>query len=114
MKSILLILLFVLFGFSREYFITEYEYGKMLYDNPRGIGCSNCHGSKGEGKIIAEYYSKGKKKVLKTDAIWAMSLDEFKKALHKDNGIAMPRYHLTDGEINALYYYLSQERKREK
>lgn len=114
MKKILLFFLFISFGFCREYFITEYEYGKMLYDNPRGIGCSNCHGSRGEGRVIAEYYSKGKKKVLMTDAIWAMSLNDFKKALRKDNGLVMPRYYLTDGEMNALYYYLSEERKREK
>lgn len=31
-------------------FITKYEYGKMLFNNPRGIGCNNCHGDDARGK----------------------------------------------------------------
>ena len=41
-------------------FITDYEYGRELYKNPRGIGCNECHGEKAEGMIIARYKSKGK------------------------------------------------------
>lgn len=36
-------------------FITNYEYGKMLYNNPRGIGCNNCHGDDARGKKIVEF-----------------------------------------------------------
>jgi len=113
MQKILFLILLSLFTCANESFITEYEYGKMLYNNPRGIGCDKCHGSRGEGMVISEYYKEKKKKLLKTNAIWALSLNDFKKALRKDNGLVMPRYYLTDGEINALYYYLSEERKRE-
>ena len=38
-----------------ESFITDVEYGKMLYQNPRGIGCDKCHGKKGGGLLIASY-----------------------------------------------------------
>lgn len=36
-------------------FITKYEYGKMLYNNPRGIGCNNCHGDDARGKKLVEF-----------------------------------------------------------
>lgn len=36
-------------------FITKYEYGKMLFNNPRGIGCSNCHGEDARGRKIVEF-----------------------------------------------------------
>ena len=112
MKGILLFgLLFIsLFG---DDFITEYEYGQLLYSNPRGIGCDKCHGDRGQGMIIASYYENKKKKVLSTNPIWAMAYTDFKKALKSENGI-MPKYFLTDGEIKALYHYLSEERKREE
>ena len=42
-------------------FITKNEYAKMLYQNPRGIGCDKCHGSGGEGSVIAKYKKKIKK-----------------------------------------------------
>ena len=36
-----------------ESFISDYEYGQMLFKNPRGIGCNKCHGENGEGSLIA-------------------------------------------------------------
>ena len=36
-------------------FITKYEYGKMLYANPRGISCIKCHGKDAKGKKIATF-----------------------------------------------------------
>ena len=36
-------------------FITKYEYGKMLFNNPRGIGCNKCHGDDAKGKKIVEF-----------------------------------------------------------
>ena len=34
-----------LLAFSKD-FITDIEYGKMLYKNPRGVGCNKCHAKK--------------------------------------------------------------------
>ena len=36
-------------------FITKYEYGKMLYNNPRGIGCNSCHGNDARGKKMVDF-----------------------------------------------------------
>ena len=36
-------------------FITKYEYGKMLFNNPRGIGCSKCHGDDARGRRIVDF-----------------------------------------------------------
>ena len=36
-------------------FITKYEYGKMLFNNPRGIGCNRCHGDDARGRKIVEF-----------------------------------------------------------
>lgn len=114
MKTAVLLGLLLFIGVADDSFITEYEYGKMLYNNPRGIGCDKCHGERGQGVIIANYYDGKKKKTLETKAIWAVSLKELTRALRVQDHRVMPKYYLTNGEINALYFYLSQERKREK
>jgi len=36
-------------------FKTQYEYGKMLLDNPRGISCSKCHANDAKGKVISTF-----------------------------------------------------------
>jgi hypothetical protein len=36
-------------------FITKYEYGKMLYNNPRGIGCNSCHGNDARGRKMVDF-----------------------------------------------------------
>ena len=48
MKIWLILGLFCGAAFASD-FITKNEYAKMLYQNPRGIGCDKCHGSGGEG-----------------------------------------------------------------
>jgi argininosuccinate synthase len=60
-----------------ESFISNLEYGQMLYKNPRGIGCIKCHGDNGKGKLIATYrirfelgYSYFGKNKIKTIAPW--------------------------------------------
>ncbi len=53
MRSVFLILLFCVTIFGAD-FITKTEYAKMLYLNPRGIGCDKCHGAKGEGSLISK------------------------------------------------------------
>ena len=91
-----------------ESFITAQEYGKHLYENPRGIGCIKCHGKKGEGSIIAKYEHQGEKKVLKTDEIISISYEDFLKAMKKPKSV-MPKYFLTQEEYQALYAYIQGE-----
>ena len=87
-------------------FITQYEYGQMLYKNPRGIGCVHCHGRHGKGGYIATYKEDGKKIVLRGPDIRHVDLKSLKKALEKRYRI-MPTYFLTDKEIAALHTYLA-------
>jgi len=117
----------MLFAKNSDWFITNYEYGKMLYNNPRGISCAKCHGKKGEGKIITYYISSDKeKKVIKTVPFKKLDFEWFKKVLfHKlkikkilhenpDSPLRhvriMPKYdYLTDDEIKAILLYLKKE-----
>ncbi len=90
-------------------FITQYEYGQMLYRNPRGIGCHHCHGKEGQGTVIAVYEEGGKKVVLRGPDIRKVTPTELKSALEK-RYLIMPTYFLTDGEIQALYAYITQKK----
>jgi hypothetical protein len=94
-------------------FLTQYEYGLMLYKNPRGIGCHHCHGIKGEGKIIAKYKHKGKNQELKAPKISDISYDDFINSF-KIRDSVMPKYHLTKKELQTIYLYLNYEEKKEK
>jgi hypothetical protein len=61
----LLVFVPLLLGASED-FISHYEYGQMLYNNPRGVSCSECHGENGEGRTIVSYKDvDGEKKVIK-------------------------------------------------
>ena len=98
-------MLLPMFLFASSSFITPLEYASQLYKNPRGIGCQFCHGNNGEGKLIANYMHKNKKKSFRGPEIDKMNFGEFYKALNsRKNG--MPRYYLTQKEIEALYLYL--------
>ena len=110
MKVFVCILL-LLISLRAEDFITKMEYAKMLYSNPRGIGCILCHGSRGEGSVIAKYKYKGKQKELIAPAINELSKDKFFKAL-QDTDSVMPKYFLTNSEIEALYFYVTSEVNR--
>jgi hypothetical protein len=102
-------ILFLAFAFSHaESFITKEEYAAGLYHNPRGVGCHLCHGESGEGKLIARYKDKGEKKVFAGTAIQKLSFKEFYNQMN-NRIIGMPRYYLTDTEIQTLYYYLHRE-----
>jgi len=104
MKYILfLILPFVLFATSN--FITPMEYASQLYKNPRGIGCQKCHGNNGEGKVIADYMHKNKKKSFIGPRINNVAFTQFYNTLNSRTK-GMPRYFLTKQEIEALYFYL--------
>ena len=93
---------------AEESFITDYEYGEMLYANPRGVSCIQCHGVSGEGKVIVSYKSTQGKKTLKGADIRKKTLDEM---IHASNAYheVMPRYYLTDNEVEAIYEYLQEK-----
>ncbi len=110
MKTILFFSLFLYLLYAEESFITQFEYGKMLYENPRGIGCVHCHGLEGEGLEVASYKNKkGDIQILKGGAINNLNYEHFAAALKKGNRI-MPRYYLEDSEIRAIYLYLNEMR----
>jgi hypothetical protein len=96
-------------------FITVMEYSSQLYKNPRGIGCQNCHGEKGEGKLVANYTHNDVKKKFAGSAINKLEWSTFYYALNRSNN-GMPRYYLTEKEIQALYLYINEDelRKAEK
>lgn len=94
-----------------EDFITKMEYAKMLYSNPRGIGCNQCHGEKGEGMVIAKYKSKGKPKELRAPSINTLKKEKFFKSLESSHSV-MPNYFLTKNEIEILYFYVTSEVNR--
>ena len=88
-----------------EDFISDYEYGEMLYANPRGVSCSQCHGKSGEGQTIVEYRDINGKQLLKGSDIRQDTLPAMIKAVNNYHKI-MPRYYLTDEEVKAIYDYL--------
>ena len=98
-KKLIVSLIFsVLFGD----FITKEEYAKMLYFNPRGIGCNKCHGKSGEGMKLDG---------LNIPSIKGISLERLKNRLNKNlKKSLMPSYYLTDKEIEAIYYYLKEKK----
>jgi mono/diheme cytochrome c family protein len=107
-RSLWLLLGGILLG--GEEFISYYEYGEMLYKNPRGVACAACHGDRGEGKKIARYREEdGKKKTLEAPEIRNVSFERFRLPFtpqgHSRKDI-MPAYFLTDEEIRAIYDYI--------
>ena len=96
---------------KREFFITDKEYGKMLYANPRGISCKLCHGDNGEPKVIVSYQNlDGETIAISTPKISHLPLGVFKDALlKKTSRSVMPTYALTQTEINAIYTYLKKD-----
>lgn len=104
-KSFLLWMIFASILQADEDFIDDLEYGKRLYENPRGIGCQKCHGDKGKGGIIATYTHRGKIKELYAPQINTLTLEEFAKYINESKGV-MPKYYLTPKEILAIYKYL--------
>lgn len=118
MKILCFLFCIFLHCFSKS-FISDIEYGKMLYQNPRGIGCSKCHGMKGEGLVIAEYMDKNKttnkyyNMEFKAPPINNIALQEFADGILKSKGV-MPSYFLTKDEIIVLYKYIKSMNKKEK
>ncbi len=112
MKKILFLLLpFTLL--AETSFITPMEYASQLYKNPRGIGCQHCHGDKGQGRLVATYIHKKEKKEFRGPAINSLDFDKFYRALNRAKK-GMPRYYLTKKEVQALYFFLQQDKQEEK
>jgi len=105
----------------QESFLSSVEYGKMLYHNPRGISCTQCHGKTGKGgQTIAKYYDKKKNpKILRGVDITSYSYEELKASLkneYKENNRIvrhkiMPMYYLTNAEVKAIYDFLQYANK---
>ncbi|GAX87425.1 conserved hypothetical protein [Lebetimonas natsushimae] len=115
MLNKLLLLLIASFLLAKNsWFITNLEYGKMLYNNPRGISCAKCHGIKGKGKTVTHYIKNGKKIYIKAPNIQDIDLNRLKKALfhkYKPKNPIMPVYnYLTDEEIEAILLYLRSKK----
>ena len=104
---LMLVFFIPLFLSAKSSFITPMEYSSSLYENPRGIGCHHCHGKKGQGKIVANYIHKKKKKSFMGPKINSINYDEFERALMSSKK-GMPRYYLTIKEIKALFFYLQE------
>jgi hypothetical protein len=96
-------------------FITDYEYGQMLYKNPRGIGCNKCHGDDAQGQFIAKYTHKNKIYEIYSPSIINISLTKFIKVL-KSKGSSkniMPTYFLTNDEMKQIHYYITNKQDNE-
>ena len=114
-------------------FITKYEYGKMLYNNPRGIGCNSCHGNDARGKKMVDFKQTHEKKVynctLVIPDIKNIDYETFSiKVNSKKNpnlkfekeqvceklinyANVMPTYFLVEEEIEAIFYYIQNIKK---
>jgi len=103
----LLVLLPLLLG-ANEDFISHYEYGEMLYANPRGVSCFQCHGKDGSGRIIVEFRDIHGKKTIQGPDIRQEDLSSMIKSVNSYHKI-MPRYYLTDEEVKAIYDYLQKK-----
>jgi len=103
--SIFLLLPILIFA---EDFMSYYEYGEMLYNNPRGVSCAICHGKAGKGGKISEYKDEdGKLIAINAPDITDMELSDMIKSLNSTHKI-MPKYYLTDQEIKTIYDYIQQ------
>ena len=103
----LLFVLPLLLG-ANEDFISHYEYGEMLYSNPRGVSCSQCHGKDGAGTTIVEFRDIHGKQAIKGSDIRNESLQSMINSVNSYHEI-MPRYYLTDEEVKAIYDYLQKK-----
>ena len=114
LRYIFLLLSVNVWLFSAD-FITQKEYAKMLYENPRGISCKECHGKDGKEQILEYFTQKGEKKPFIVPNIQNVSFEEFTLSLSevKDAKSIMPTYSLTNDEIKTLYTYI-QDLKKEK
>jgi mono/diheme cytochrome c family protein len=113
MKQILLLcsLLGVTLTYAEEDFISHYEYGEMLYNNPRGVSCSQCHGASGEGKKIVEFRDIHGKQAIEGSDIRKEPLSRMLNSVNSYHEI-MPRYYLTEKEVKAIYDYIQEKNRK--
>ncbi len=98
---------------AQEDFISDFEYGEMLYKNPRGISCAACHAKNGEGKKIVSYQDdENQTIVIKGADIRSHSLDEIEAIVARNHPV-MPKYYLTHEEVDAIYSYLQEMNEQE-
>jgi len=118
-----------------ESFITKYEYGKMLYNNPRGISCAKCHGDDGKGMLLSSFKHTSKDVVyscqVKTTDMTRISFQKFTEKLESDTllmdklkfekpqvcekliyGNTMPKYFLTKDEQETIHYYITHVKQK--
>jgi hypothetical protein len=91
-------------------FITDYEYGEMLYNAPRGVSCAKCHGGSGEGKVIVHYKDTDKKEDIIGVDIRKYTLNEMIDSVGSYHKV-MPRYYLTKKEVKIIYEFLEEKNK---
>jgi len=108
-----ILLVCTIFVFSED-FISEFEYGQMLYKNPRGVSCASCHGDLGEGAFIASFINKDGLEIrFNGPDIRALNIKTFKNTISK-GGKIMPKYYLTDKEVEAIFKYIKIVNNYEK
>lgn len=103
-------------------FLTEFEYAQMLYNEPRGVSCSKCHGARGNRKVsipYTAYYVKrdrltSKNKKIKIKEIFRLSFSEFENSMLRKKYMFMPKYKLSKLEIKSIYYFLQKVNGRVK
>jgi len=103
--------LFPLIVFAEESFMSDYEYGEILYNNPRGISCAACHGKFGEGKVIVKYQNEKGKHTIAGASIRNKTLKEMIVSINSTHKV-MPRYYLTKSEIRIIYSFLQKINKK--
>jgi len=107
---------------TSESFLSSVEYGRMLYQNPRGISCAQCHGEAGKGgqKIVKYYDKKRNPKLLKGVNITNYTFEELQASLnnqYRENNKTkrhkiMPMYYLNHEETQAIFDYLQYSNKQ--
>ena len=106
MRGILL-LGFLLFSFLHgDDFIAKEEYGEKIYENPRGISCAKCHGPTGKGNLLVTIQEGKRRYSITAPNIRNVTREALVRSLRMQRTL-MPRYHLTEGEVEALYIYLN-------
>lgn len=114
MKKLIYLIPFLL-G-AGEDFISDFEYGQMLYQNPRGISCAACHGEYGEGKEIVSYSNEDNETItIRGVDIRESTLPQIEAVVARNHPV-MPKYYLTIKEVEAIYRYLQEaaEQKEEE
>ncbi len=105
---------FVLVGVAaRGDFISEFEYGQMLYNNPRGISCAICHGGRGEGRSIVSYRDGNETRTIYGTDIRSASLETMEKVVARNHPV-MPKYYLTHEEVSAIYRFIRLKNRPKK